>query len=278
MIKRIHVFFLITFLSLFSFELTAQSITREVLLEIPQKMISQGLLGFRYENNHVYILSESGNYIILNTADQSMKEGSVKVSGSIVDFDVYNGELIYLNDAGSLGGHIFSEWASLSFNASRIEACSAGLMLYGSGDAYYLPKSSAEVVEIKDMPFLLPVQDGFFWTMALTEKGNWRADIYDCFGNMMSPVFDFASTYQPVNLQLGPEGPDNELLISGIEENSKRFAISIGNNGRMFWKLRLPRQEAPRDFAVDALERILIIERSRSGLSLNRWKVKFPEG
>lgn len=252
-----------------------QNITREPLLKIADEL-ANGLLGMRSAEGKVFIANSAGKFVRfdLETGEAFRdKTGSEK----ILDFDVVLGQIIYLDEQGKLGGHVIPSWPDRSYDACRIEACDEGILMSGGDKALFLAKNATSVVEIADMNFVLPVPNGFFWTMQIKPQGNWGADLYDCLGNRMSEAYQFSPEFVPAGIEVGPAGSEGELLVSTIEDGARRLAF-IGNNGRMFWKLDGPEKISPRDVAFDNQGNLIVLERNGRELWLNRWKVTQPEG
>ncbi len=276
MIKKLNFLLVFAVMALAASIVSAQTeITREPLLKVADELMT-GLLGMRCADGKVFIANNSGKFVRfdLETGEAfSGKTGSEK----IIDFDVVLGQMVFIDEEGRLGGHLLPSWPTRTWDACRIEACDEGLLLSGGDKAYFLAKTATQASEIENIDFALPVPNGFFWTMQLKPSGIWGADLYDCLGNLMSEAYSFSSEFVPAGIEVGPAGSEGELLVSTIEDNTRKLAF-IGNNGRMFWKLDGPEKVSQRDVAFDSQDNLLVLERNGRELWLNRWKVTQPEG
>lgn len=276
MMRKFSLWFVCAFLVFSAASLFAQSnVTREPLFRITDDLVP-GVIGMRSGEGKVFVANSSGRFVRfdLETGEAfSGKTGSEK----ILDFDIVLGQMVFLTEEGTLGGHLIPTWPATSWNACRIEACDEGLLLTGGDKAYFLSKTASQAVEIDGISFALPVPNGFFWTMQRKAGGVWGADLYDCLGNMMSEVYKFSPDFIPAGIELGPVGEEGELLVSALEENGRKLAF-IGNNGRMFWKIDAPEQVSPRDLAFDNKGNLLVLEKNGGELWVNRWKMVQPEG
>lgn len=250
-------------------------ITREPLFRVPDDLTT-GLLGIRSAEDRVFIANSNGKYLRfdLDTGESfSGKTGSEKIS----DFDVVLGQLIFIDENGKLGGHVLPVWPDTPWDSCRIEACDQGLLLFGGDKSFFLARNASTATEIDNVNFVLPVPNGFFWSMEIRPAGNWGADLYDCLGNKMSEIYNFAPDFKPAGVEVGPAGPEGELVVSAFEDGVRRIAF-IGNNGRMFWKIDGPEKLSKRDLAFDKQGDLLVLEKNGKELWLNRWKMAFPEG
>lgn len=256
---------------------SAAEITKEYLVKIPADIAENGLLGMRTAGERVVVANKSGKYIVFNLKTGETFTGAHQTNSGLLDFDTVVGKIIYIDENGKLGGHVMSFWPKSAFKASKIEAYDEGLLLTGGEKAYFLSKNSAQINEIEGMRFAQPVLRGFVWTLKTTEKGNWRADLTDSFGNIMGEVYTFSKDFDPVNIEVGPEGIEGELVLSAYE-NGIRKLMFIGNNGRMFWKIDAPEKISPRDVGFDHNSELLFIEKHEGETWISRWKMVTPEG
>ncbi|NCB39343.1 MAG: hypothetical protein EOM80_11305 [Erysipelotrichia bacterium] len=250
-------------------------IEREPLLQIASDM-SSDLLGMRVSAGRVFIANAAGNYVRFDLETREAFKGKAK-SNKIIDFDVILGQLVFIDAEGRLGGRFNSLWPDRAYDGCRVDAADQGLLVSGGDKAFFLGKTATYAVEIGSLDFVLPVANGFIWSLSSKKGGNWGADLYDCLGNLMKEVYSFSAEFIPTGIEVGPAGSEGELLVSYNENNARKLAL-IGNNGRMFWKIDGPEKTGPRDIAFDDQGNLLVIERKGSELWLNRWVITFPEG
>lgn len=254
-------------------------ITKEPLVKIPDDIANDGLLGLRTAKERVVIANKSGNYITCNLKTGETFKGFKKANAELIDFDLVLDQMIYLDSKGVLGGRVLSFWPKKKFDACRIEVCDEGLILSGGQKAYFLSKDSKDFkpIEIEGFTFAQPIPRGFVWTLEVRENGLWGADLNDCYGQQMGQVYTFNKDYNPVSIEVGPEGIEGELVVSDYE-NGVRKLMFIGNNGRMFWKIDAPEKICPRDVGFDHNSNLIFIEKIDDEIWLTRWKMTVPEG
>lgn len=256
--------------------LSAQEITKEVIAKIP-KDIASSLVGLRVHKKTAFVLSNNGKYACIDLEKGSLTNHSLKTLG-IIDFDVVAGKILYLDSFGMLAGHLFPRWHKGPYQACRIESFGQGVILSGGKDAFFLAKNATSAATLVDMNFLLPVNNGFLWSMVYGSDKLWEANLYDCFGNQMGKVYKFSQYFTPSNLEVGPQGIEGELLVSATEGNVRTLAL-IGNNGRMFWKINAHEKICPRDVAFDHNDNLLFLEKNAKGeVVLTKWSFIIPEG
>lgn len=248
----------------------------EALFKMPLS-IDSGILGMRVSGSKVFVANRSGRFVRYDIDTREALNGKV-AADSIIDFDVVLGQMIFLDGNGKIGGHVRRSWPDQSYAACRIDACTEGVILSGGDRAIFLEKNASEAFYINDLVMMLPVDNGYAWSVQIRGKNNrWSADLYDSFGNLMHEVYEFSDVFEPSGLELGPVGQEGELLVSTIEGNVRKLSL-IANNGYMFWKMDGPPKVSPRDIAFDNLGNMLVFEVKGKDLWLTRWKLTHPEG
>ena len=254
----------------------SQEISKEPIAKIPEE-IASNLIGIRVYQNTAFVMGSNGQYITIDLTTGDTNSYKLEAN-NLLDFDVVVGKILYINNEGMLGGHIFPKWSKGPYNSCLVDACDQGLIVSGGANAYFLAKNATTSIELPEMRFCLPIERGFLWSMSCDAEGVWQADLYDCFGNIMSNVYKFSRFFKPSNLELGPHGVEGELLVSAIEDNRRTLSL-IGNNGRMFWKIYGPEKVCLRDVAFDQLDRIIVLEKDSEGqVVLTRYTFIIPEG
>ncbi len=148
-------------------------------------------------------------------------------------------------------------------------------MLSGGNEAYFLANNATEPITIPDINFVLPVDNGFFWTLQLKNDGQWGAYYYECLGNKIDEIYAFDSSLGAK--ELGPKGLEGELLLI-TQQNNMRMLSCIGNNGRMFWRINLPERVCPRDLALTNNENLILLLKKGENIWLTRFIIDFAEG
>ena len=252
-------------------------IKKNVIAAIPDE-ITSNLVGLRVHKNLAYVMASNGKYITINLANGSLSNFKLKTSSKVVDYDVVVGKIIYLDDQGMICGHAFPKWNKGPYNACQIEACDQGAILSGGSNAYFLGKNATDSVELPEIHFSIPIDNGFLWNIALNKEKLWEVNLHDCFGNLMNKVYKFSEIFEPSRLEIGPNNGDGDLLVSAVEGNQRTLAV-IGNNGRMFWKINGPEKICSRDAAFGPLGELLVLEKNTEGnIVLSRWTFITPEG
>ena len=255
---------------------SAMQIKKNAVAVIPDE-ISSNLVGLRVHKNMAYVMASNGKYVTINLVDGSLINSKLKAS-KVIDYDVVVGKIIYLDDQGMICGHSFPTWNKGPYNACRIEACDQGAILAGGSNSYFLAKNATAAVELPEMHFPLPIDNGFVWNMTLNKEKLWEVNLHDCFGNIMGKVYKFSNYFEPSNLEIGPNSIDGDLLVSAAEGDQRTLAL-IGNNGRMFWKINGPEKVCARDAAFGPLGELLVLEKDSEGkILLSRWTFSTPEG
>lgn len=273
--KAIKILFLLSVAFMTVSGAFADDITKEIITKVPDE-ISANLIGMRVYNNIAYIMSNNGQYITVDLATGDTNSYKLE-KNDLLDFDVANEKLVYLDSEGKINGSAVAKWSNNSYDACFISACDQGLILTGGSNGYFLPNIGTESVVLPETRFCLPIENGFMWSMACND-GIWEACLYDCFGNLMKKVYRFSQLFKPSNLEIGPHGIEGELLVSAIENNKRTLSL-IGNNGRMFWKINGPDKVCNRDVAFDKMDNLVALERNSSGeVILNRYTFIIPEG
>ncbi len=272
------ILFLLLFLISLTSSVTALEIKSESITKIPDD-ISANIIGMRVYKELAYIMNANGKYIIINLTDGDISSFKIDSANKILDFDVVLGKIIYLDDQGMLGGHAFPKWSKGPYkDVCQIEACDQGLILSGGNNSYFLSKNATTSIELPEINFALPVNNGFIWSMSLDKEKHWQANLYDCFGNLMGNVYKFSEYFEPTNIEIGPNGIEGEMLISATEGAVRTLAL-IGNNGRMFWKINGPQKVCARDVGFDQMDDLIVLDRNTDGdIVISRWKFTIPEG
>lgn len=251
-------------------------ISREQLFQVPGEM-NKDLIGMRYSGGRVFIANAAGRYVRYDLETRESFSGKL-AADSILDFDLVLGQIVFLDASGKIGGRNRSTWPDRQYDATSIEVCNEGLLMAGGDKVYFLSKNATQAIEIEGLHFGQPINNGFFWTLQIRPKtGLWGADLYDNLGNLMKEVYNFSSEFVPAGLEIGPAGPEGELLISAFENNERKLSL-IANNGHMFWKIPGPGKFARRDVAFDEQGNLLVLEKNADKTWLSRWKMATPEG
>lgn len=251
-------------------------IAREELFQIPVE-IQSSLIGMRSSGDKVVVASANGRYVRYDLETGEKLTGKMPAN-LILDFDMVLGQPVYLDDSGRVMGKIRPSWPIKNYEAVRLETSNEGLMLFGGDKAWFLDKNATESVEIADAVFVLPINNGFFYSMKIRAKQRlWGIDLHDSYGNLMKEVYTFSSEFSPTGVEIGPKGPESEILVSAYEHNERKLSL-IANNGHMFWKINGPEKLCVRDVAFDKQGNLLVLERKNSQIWLNRWKFTVPEG
>lgn len=240
--------------------------------------ISSNLVGIRVYKNLAFILASNGKYITVDLTNGNIKNHKLNTSTKIIDYDVVVGKIIYLDEQGMIGGHAFPKWSKGPYDSCRIEACDKGVILSGGNNAYFLSKNESAPVTLPEVYTTVPVDNGLFWSMNKNAEKRWEANLYDYAGKKNGIKYTFSEYFEPTNLELGPNGIDGELLVSSTEDNSRTLAL-IGNNGRMFWKIKGPQKVCNRDVAFEPISGLLFLEKTQNGeVVLSQWIFITPEG
>jgi len=251
-------------------------IAREQLFQIPLE-IQSSLIGMRSAGDKIFVAASNGRYVRFDLETRESLTG--KMSADLVlDFDIVLGQPVFLDDSGKVRGKRRPAWPDKSYEAVRLETSSDGLMLCGGDKAFFLDKNATDSIEVPDIVFALPINNGFFYSMKLRSKTRlWGIDLHDSYGNLMKAVYTFSSEFLPTGIEIGPRGPDSEVLVSAFENNERKLSL-IANNGHMFWKINGPEKLCARDVAFDKEGRLLVLERKNDQIWVNRWKFTVPEG
>lgn len=251
-------------------------VEREPLFKVPLPSNSN-ILGMRVSDDKVFVVNSGGRFVRYDLETGESLKGKA-LAEKIIDFDVVLGQLIFLDGNGKIGGRVRSSWPDQSYSACRLDISSEGLLLSGGDQAFFLDKNATEAVLLNGLNMILPIQNGFVWAVQRRSKtGSWGADLYDSLGNLMHEVYTFSSVFQPTGLELGPVGPEGELLVSANENNVRKLSL-IAHNGYMFWKMDGPPKLFPRDVAFDSQGNMLVLELKDNDIWLTRWKLKHPQG
>jgi hypothetical protein len=278
--KMINKFKLITltFLMLFLLNMVSAQIeiSREILFELPAE-VSSGLLGMRVSAGKVVFLNNLGKMIQFNLETNEAVSGKIR-GQRLIDFDLILGQPVFLSDEGKLGGQVSGAWPKNGLAASRLEAADEGVILTGGGRMHFLPQNATEPFRVKNFHFALPVNNGFLWSMRKDKSsGPWKVALYDSYGNLMKEVYEFSADFAPTGIEIGPTGPEDEMLLSAYEDNQRKI-ILLGHNGYMMWKIDGPEKFCNRDLAFDDKGSLLVLEQNRDKVILSRWKFAVPQG
>ena len=144
---------------------SAQDIKTEAVTTIPEEIASD-LLGIRVHKEKAFVMANSGKYIVVDLNNGNVMSYKLDVT-DMADYDVVAGKIIYLDKQGIIGGHCFQKWSKGPYEALRIDACDQGAVLSGGSSAYFLNRNATATFEIRDMPFVLPIEKGFAWSMSV---------------------------------------------------------------------------------------------------------------
>jgi hypothetical protein len=248
----------------------------EQLFKIPLSADS-GILGMRVSGSKVFVVNSAGRFVRYDLETREALNGRAPAE-RILDFDVVLGQLIYLDGDGKVAGRIRPTWPDQSYSACRIDVSTEGLILSGGARAVFLEKNATEAFFIDDLAMVRPIDNGYLWSMQIRgQQGRWHADLYDSYGNLMHEVYEFSDEFSPSGLEVGPIGPEGELLVSAFENNVRKLSL-IASNGYMFWKMDGPPRLFPRDIAFDSQGSMLVLEAKNNEVWLTRWKLTHPEG
>ena len=254
----------------------AMEIKKEVVASIPDDMVSK-LIGLRVFKNQAFVMASNGNYLTIDLVKGSLSNNKIK-SAKVIDFDILDGKMIYLNDQGTICGNCPSKCSKGPYDSCKIDVCDQGVILSGGNNAFFLPKNATSTFVLSDFLMLLPIDNGLVWQMGLNKDNCWELSIHDCFGNLMGKGFKFSSSFNPANLEMCTKGIDGELLVSSKEGKKRNLAL-IGTNGRMFWKIVGPEKICLRDIAFGPLGQLLVLEKNPKGkVVLSRWTFTSPQG
>jgi hypothetical protein len=252
------------------------NIDREVLFKLPPEL-SYSLLGMRVATEKVVMMNNLGRMVSFDLNTGESFSGRIKKQ-RIIDFDLILGQPIYLNEEGLLGGQMQPEWPRTQFSACRIENGKNGLYLCGGEKMIFLGNNATQSVEVGGLNFVLPVSEGFLWSIGLPARAStWVVSLFDSYGNLMKEIYRFSPEFDPVGLEIGPLGEEDEVLVSCYENNQRKIAL-IGKNGHMLWKINGPEKFCDRDLAFDGEGNLLVLEKTTDGVVLSRWKFAAPQG
>ena len=248
----------------------------EQLFKVPLSADS-GILGMRVSGSKVFIVNTGGRFVRYDLETREALNGRAPAD-KVLDFDVVLGQLVYLDGEGKVGGRVRPTWPDQSYSACRIDVSTEGLILSGGVRAVFLEKNATEAFFIDDLAMVRPIDNGYLWSVQMRGRlGRWSADLYDSYGNLMHEVYEFSDEFAPSGLEIGPIGPEGELLVSALENNVRKLAL-IASNGYMFWKMDGPPKRFPRDIAFDSQGNMLVLEVTNNEVWLSRWKLTHPEG
>ena len=276
MINKINYLIIVLLLTCCSTLSYAMEIKKDVIASIPDEMVSK-LIGMRVYKNQAFVMASNGKFLTIDLIKGGISNHKIK-SAKVIDFEVVDGKILYLNDQGMICGNFTSKCSKGPYDACRIDICDQGAILSGGTNAFFLSNNATSTFVLPEFLMLLPINNGFVWEMSLNKENNWELNICDCFGNLMGKGFKFSKSFEPSNLEIGPRGVDGEILVSS-KEGKKRTLSLIGTNGRMFWKINGPEKVCPRDVAFGALGELILLEKNQKGkIVLSRWTFKTPEG
>jgi len=248
----------------------------ERLFKVPLSADS-GILGMRVSGSKVFIVNTGGRFVRYDLDTREALNGRAPAD-KVLDFDVILGQLVYLDGEGKVGGRVRPTWPDQSYSVCRIDVSTEGLILSGGARAVFLEKNATEAFFIDDLAMVRPIDNGYLWSVQMRgRQGRWNADLYDSYGNLMHEVYEFSDEFAPSGLELGPIGPEGELLVSALENNVRKLSL-IASNGYMFWKMDGPPKRFPRDIAFDSQGNMLVLEVDNNEVWLVRWKLTHPEG
>ena len=275
--NRIKYFIILLFLVSLVSSSWALDIKTEFIAKIPSDIASD-LIGMRVYKDSAFVMASNGKYVTINLANGNITNHSLNTN-KVLDYDVVVGKIIYLDENGMICGHAFPKWPKGPYRDSCfIEACDQGAILSGGNNAHFLGRNATTTVDLPEISFALPINNGFIWSLNLGKEKLWEANLYDCFGNLMGKVYKFSEYFEPSNIEIGPSGIDGELLVSATEDNVRTLAL-IGNNGRMFWKINGPKKVCNRDVAFGLRDDLIVLDRNSNGeIILSRWTFSTPEG
>ncbi|MBU1107467.1 MAG: hypothetical protein KKB51_12425 [Candidatus Riflebacteria bacterium] len=271
------VIYLMAFLLVVPQFVVAQTLVeRQPLFKVPLPANSD-VLGMRVSDNKVFVVNSAGRFVRYDLETGESLNGKATVD-RIIDFDVVLGQLVFLDGNGKIGGRVRPSWPDQSYSACKIDVSTEGLLLSGGDQAVFLEKNATEAYYLPGLSMILPIQNGFVWAVQMRAKtGNWGADLYDSLGNVMHEVYTFSNVFEPAGLEVGPTGPEGELLVSANENNVRKLSL-IAHNGYMFWKMDGPPKLFPRDVAFDNQGNMLVLELKDKDIWLIRWKLTHPQG
>lgn len=251
-------------------------IEREILFKLPAEL-TYGLLGMRVATDKVVMMNNLGRMVSYDLNTGESFSGRIKRQ-RVIDFDLVLGQPLYLNEEGVLGGQIQPEWPKIQYLACRVEAGKNGLYLSGGEKMFFLGNNATQTVEVSGLNFVLPVSEGFLWSVGLPKRNSaWVVSLFDSYGNLMKEIYRFSPEFDPVGLEIGPLGEEDEVLVSSYEDNQRKVAL-IGKNGHMLWKVNGPEKFCNRDLAFDPEGNLLVLEKTSDGAVLSRWKFAAPQG
>jgi len=252
------------------------SITREPVAKITF-INPDNAIGFRVSGDKAFFVDRDGA-----TAKADLNTGTVKSDNSslnkVRDFALNNGNPVFLTTDATTEGAVDPAWPKGPFGACRIESESGDAYLMGNDNLVYLPKNATSAVMIPGLFFAMPIQNGFIYTIR-QESGTkiWGVELLDSFGNRMKRIYRFTRDFDPTGIQLGPIGTEGEVLLSYWSKNQRELAL-IGQNGRMLWKIPVPKPVCMRDLGWDAKGNLLVLEKEGGSLVLYRWVFAIPQG
>lgn len=269
-------FLVFVFVLFINYNAFAQAmIVREPVFRVPEEVATR-LIGMRGSSGKVFVVSANGRYVRYDPESKETFKGRLPVH-NLIDFDIILGQIVFLDIQGRLGGRLRKNWPDRTYEATAIEVCNEGLMLSGGDAALFLEKNATEPVKLENVHFALPVSNGFVYGFSIGKNKRWSVDLLDNYGNYMKQLFEFPPNYQPLGVNLGPSGPEGELLIAAHEKNERKLC-SIGHNGHMFWKINIPEQKWQRDLAFDNSGNLLVLDKKGKEIWVYRWKMAIPEG
>lgn len=277
MIGKFKLFALVVaFTIVFSSAWAQIDISREVLFKLPPEL-TYGLLGMRVSADQVVFVNNFGKMVRYNLETKESFSGKIR-GQRIIDFDLILGQPVFLNEEGTLGGQIKPNWPVRAYDACRIDSSDQGLILTGGKKMIFLAENATDTAEAVGLNFALPVKDGFLWSIGLKKlTGPWVVSLFDCYGNLMKEVFNFAPSFDPSGIELGPIGEEGEALLSVLEDNQRKL-ILLGQNGHMIWKINGPEKFCCRDLAFDGQGNLLVLEKNGQSVVLTRWTFTVPQG
>lgn len=269
--KKYNLFVLVIFFFCVAFQANAQFHAREEkLVKIPDK-VAKTLIGIRVDKDILYAVGMNGCYIKYNLTTGKISQG--RIDGEpIIDFAIIQGELIYLDGSSKLRGKIRPNWPVKKFTASRISSIGERVVLSGVDKLEYLDKCATKTVEILNIDFPLPLENGYIATMKRETNNRWSLALYDDFGNFIDNIYTFPADFYPTGIELGPVNSIGDMLLS-YYIGSKREILIIGKNGHLLRKIGGPNKICKRDLAFDNQGNLLIIDVYGKNIYVSRWNL-----
>lgn len=244
------------------------------------------VIGIRSYQNILYIADNKSIIKILPNyvePSKSTLHTLINISdNSILDFTISKENLFYINKRGFLYSLPASTLSSGPYDACKVEASNDGLLLLlGGRNTYVFPvnRNASIPVVIDDIQPCYPLDNGFIVSLSMHQITKvWSIDLLEQLGNKLKRFYKFDRKFKPNAFNFIAVNSDHEILVS-YEQNNKRYVSLFATNGRMVWRINLPKPICPRDITFSPDNKLVIITKNKNGnLLLQRIHFAIPAG